>query len=134
MDDDYSFEPFTVVAGRHYRFVKVLRNGRSPYDKFENGLTQKPEKSALASIFNIMGRLAPGVMLPQKLFRHIEPNEDGDRTDIYEFKKNNLRVYVAIVEPSVVILLGGYKKDQDKDVERVFRQFNQMPNPDDEQK
>ncbi|MDL2255184.1 hypothetical protein LJC38_01185 [Parabacteroides sp. OttesenSCG-928-K15] len=36
----------------------------------------------------------------------------------YEFKSGSLRLYVIKEDPNVVIVLGGYKTDQKKDIKR----------------
>lgn len=128
MDKEFSFERFTAIVNPDFRFYKVKINNKSFFDEFEKGLTQKSDKTSLASIYNLMSRLRKNQKLPSPLFRHIKPNNKGDRDDIYEFKKNNVRVYAALLPNGVFVLLGGLKKNQDADIAKVFKHFNQMPN------
>ncbi|MBR3711302.1 MAG: hypothetical protein IKM99_10155 [Bacteroidales bacterium] len=45
--------------------------------------------------------------------------KDGDRVVGLEFKKNDLRVYCLKLEPNVVVIMGGYKKNQNKDLNTI---------------
>jgi hypothetical protein len=64
--------------------------------------------------------------LPPTKFRHIVGGK-YDRKDVYEFKSKHLRVYTLKVQPDFYIVLGGYKKGQEKDIAKIFNQFNQLP-------
>lgn len=128
MEEEFSFERFTAIVNPDFKFYKVKINNKSFFDEFEKGLTQKSDKTSLASVYNLMSRLRNNHKLPSQLFRHIKPNSKGDRDDIYEFKKNNVRVYAALLPNGVFVLLGGFKKNQDADIAKVFKHFNQMPN------
>ncbi len=114
------------IQNPDYTFYEALKNDKSFFDEFVKEIRQAADKTSLAAIFNLMARLRKSSMLPYKLFHRIGPNNKGDREDIYEFKKNNLRVYVALLPNDVVVLLGGFKKNQDGDIEKVFRHFNQF--------
>lgn len=52
--------------------------------------------------------------LPKTKFRQI--NVSPPRTDVFEFKKNNLRIYVILQKPDVYVVMGGYKNTQKQDV------------------
>lgn len=123
--DEYKLKKLNV-QNPDYTFYEAWKNDRSFFDEFIKEVRQPADKTSLAAIFNLMTRLRKNTMLPHKLFHHIGPNNKGDREDIYEFKKNSLRVYVAMLSDDVVVLLGGFKKNQDGDIEKVFRHFNQM--------
>ncbi len=51
--------------------------------------------------------------LPNTKFRQIV---NVKRPDVFEFKKNKLRIYIVFQEPSVYIVMGGYKNTQRKDI------------------
>lgn len=114
------------IQNPDYTFYEAWKNDKSFFDEFVKDVCQAADKTSLAAIYNLMTRLRKNSMLPYKLFHHIGPNNKGDREDIYEFKKNNIRVYVALLPDDVVVLLGGFKKNQDGDIEKVFRHFNQL--------
>ena len=42
----------------------------------------------------------------------------------YEFKKDDLRVYCVKKEPNVIVILGGYKKNQEQDIDKFIRLIN----------
>lgn len=127
LEDEYSFEDFEVVRNRNkYTFKKVYKNGKSFFDEFVDGLTQAPDKAALASIYNLMENFDKDKKLPYSLFHPVKKNDKKDRDDVYEFKKNKVRVYVVLGEDNVIILLGGFKSTQDKDIKKVYRHFNGM--------
>lgn len=49
-------------------------------------------------------------------FRQIK---DVGRKDVFEFKKDLLRVYVIKQSPNMIIVLGGYKRNQIDDIRRL---------------
>lgn len=52
-------------------------------------------------------------LLKKDKFRQIK---DAGRDDIFEFKKESLRVYVLKKKPNMYIILGGLKNNQTKDI------------------
>lgn len=42
----------------------------------------------------------------------------------YEFKKNDIRVYVILERPDVFVILGAYKSNQDLDIKKIDKLFN----------
>ena len=57
-------------------------------------------------------------------FNHIE---DAIRSDIYEFKKDRLRVYVIKQKPNFYIILGGFKGSQKKDIKLLKSMIKDFP-------
>lgn len=76
----------------------------------------KKERLAIGHIISYMDSISDRILLPQKKFRHIESSV---RDDIYEFKYDPYRVYVIKQKPDMYIVLGGYKKNQSKDILRL---------------
>ena len=77
----------------------------------------------MADIFQYMDIFNPHILLPKTKFRHIEGSECKN---LYEFKKNDIRVYVIMNKPSVFLILGAYKgtKKQDfKKIDKLFKDF-----------
>ena len=58
--------------------------------------------------------------LPSTIFNHIQ---NCSIPNLYEFKKKDIRIYVILKEPSVFIVLGGYKGKQRQDIDQVIRLF-----------
>ena len=66
----------------------------------------------LSGIIALMDKFG-SCMLPNTKYRKIQGT---GRDDLFEFKKNNIRVYVLKKEPSVFVVLGGYKTKQKSDI------------------
>lgn len=45
------------------------------------------------------------------------------RDDVYEFKKDDIRIYVIKKYPSIFVILGAYKGTQDKNISRINKLF-----------
>ena len=56
--------------------------------------------------------------LPKEKFNSIKHDKNAIG---YEFKKKDLRVYCLKPASNVVVVFGGYKKNQEKDVKRLQR-------------
>lgn len=58
-------------------------------------------------------------LLPKTKFRHLT-RKKNDSKNLYEFKKDNIRVYVQFIRPNFIVILGGRKKNQDKDISKAM--------------
>ena len=67
------------------------------------------------------------IKLPKEKFRHIEPSNNKERNDLFEFKEKSLRVYVILQFPSIYIIRGGWKKEQLKDISKLKRDTKDFP-------
>ncbi len=56
---------------------------------------------------------ADGNILPQAKFKQIQ---DAAQSNMYEFRSKHLRVYVLLLENGKIVILGGYKVTQKKDI------------------
>ncbi len=124
--EEFSYLPVDFVNNPLFKFYKVMVKGKSPFDEFVGQLTQKKDLDNFASIVALMDMFS-NRPLPKTMFNHII-GDGRDRNDIYEFKKNNLRVYVMLQKPNVFLLLGGFKTGQKQDVKRLFKLYNTLPN------
>jgi hypothetical protein len=113
------------VNNPYFRFYLLYKNGKNYFEEFVDSLKQKSDKDELAKILALMDCVNNN-NLPASKYRHITGGR-YDRQDVYEFKSKHLRVYAIKVEPSYYIVLGGYKKGQEKDIAKVFKHFNQLP-------
>lgn len=106
-------------------FYKMEIDGECPFDKFTEDVERVAiDKKHLVSIYAMMDTFNPNLRYPKTKLNHINSNIRGD---IYEFKKDNLRVYVLLQKPNVLIVMGGYKIDQKQDVKRVDRLIKELP-------
>ncbi len=114
-----------LVNNPKYHFYRLLINGECLFDKFyEEVQCIKDDMKSMAAIINLMDRFSEHLQLPNAKFRHIE---NMDRSDVFEFKKKTIRVYVVLQKPNVYIVMGGYKKEQDKDIRRLKQRLKGFP-------
>lgn len=71
-----------------------------------------------------MDGICDQIRYPSSKFNHIE---DNNRSDIFEFKKDRLRVYVLKQKPNFFIILGGYKDRQKKDIKILKSKIKDFP-------
>ena len=102
-------------------FYKIYRNGKCQFDDFCKEVSKNSvEEKQLRIIFTYMNLLAErDPKLPPNKFNSIK---DNNKVIGYEFKSNNLRVYVVKQEPNVFVILGGHKTSQKEDI----KQFKKM--------
>jgi len=122
---DFYLTRLDDVENPKFMFYLLYCNGRNFYEEFVASLKQKSDRDELDSIRALMDKVDNN-NLPKSKFRHIK-GVKRDRKDVYEFKSKHIRVYAIKKEPDIYILLGGYKKGQDADIEKVFRYFNNLP-------
>lgn len=123
--DEFSKKSMDYVRNPRYHFYEILINGKSPYKEFTESLNQKKDKKAIEALHAIMDRFGD-TLLNSTIVNHISGGK-YDRKDVYEFKKNNIRIYFILQRPDVMILLGGFKVNQVNDIATIFRKFNSLP-------
>lgn len=117
--NEYETRPFPLVNNDYYLFREVAVNGKYLFSEFIRQLTSADRKH-FEAIIAYMDMFSPQLLLPKTKFNHIESSVS---TSFYEFKKNNLRVYVAKIRPNMFVLLGGYKSTQKRDIKSLNRLF-----------
>lgn len=124
---NFQKKPYEEIENSKYDFYTLYRDGKCEYEEFVISLSQKSELEELQKIKAIMDKV-DGNNLPKTKYRHISSGKRSDRrNDIYEFKSKHLRIYAIKGIGDYYLILGGYKKTQDKDIEKVFRKFNEVP-------
>ena len=71
-----------------------------------------------------MDGITDQIRYPKTKFNHIE---DERRSDIFEFKKDRLRVYVIKQKPNFFVVIGGYKGTQKKDINVLKSKIKDFP-------
>lgn len=96
----------------------TLHQGKScQFDEFVEEVGKVPiYKKELAKLIRWMEAYGTTEGFPSKYFGQIK---DVGSKDVYEFRDKALRIYVRVVSPDVIIILGGYKKNQKLDIERL---------------
>ena len=99
-------------------FFKLIKDNVCWFDKFYEEQMKDPKyASELRSILTTMDFMAEtNLMLPSTKFNSIK---QGKKVIGHEFKKNELRVYCIKPNSNVVVVFGGYKKNQVKDIKRL---------------
>jgi putative component of toxin-antitoxin plasmid stabilization module len=106
------------------QFYELELDGKRLFSEFIEDLTDAKDKKTFIAIATIMDNFSFNQKLPDKLFKQIK---SIGRKDVYEFKKANLRVYVIMQKPNMFIILGGYKTNQQKDIEKIDRYTKRLP-------
>jgi|SRR6056297_4078965 len=89
------------------------------FDEFENDIENKGQyEQELYSIYSLMEDVANNKLLPKQKFRDITINKK-DSLKEYEFKSKHLRVYAIKTKEGKVIILGGYKNNQKRDIKKL---------------
>ena len=120
MANKYELRKFEPVNNKTYQFQEVSVNGKYLFQEFVENLKDQRDIKKLMNIYSYMDMLSAS-MLPKSKFRHIEGLK---RNDVYEFKKDDIRVYVIMQRPSVFVVLGAYKGTQNKDIKRIDKLFD----------
>lgn len=119
----FAVENYEPVYGEKLIFYKLSVDNIFLIDEFENKLTIR-ERKWFTNILAYMEDMANyDRLLPDTKFRNIK---DLDRDDVFEFKKEQLRIYVLKQTPNVIIILGGYKTKQKKDITKISRIINEL--------
>lgn len=124
---DYYLTPMEDVINPKFSFYLLYRDGKSFFVDFVDSLKQKSDLAELDKVWALMDKVDNN-NLPVTKFRHINSgSRSGRRNDIYEFKSKHLRVYVIKKSPDFYVVLAGFKKNQEKDVAKIFRYFDDLP-------
>lgn len=117
----FAVEKLEAVRGNgKVLFFKLVKDGVCWFDDFyEEQNKDAKHASELRSILTLMDYMAEtDARLPKEKFNSIK---HGKNAIGYEFKKKDLRVYCLKPASNVVVVFGGYKKNQEKDVKRLQR-------------
>lgn len=122
---EYMTVPYEDVHNPQYKFYKLHIDGVCQFDEFLMQLEKnKSDKKLFFYIIQYMDGITDQNRFPKTKFNHIE---DNDRSDIFEFKKDHLRVYVIKQKPNMFIVLGGYKNSQKKDIRTLKSKVKDFP-------
>lgn len=123
---EYSTKLFDLTNNPNYTYYRLFVDGKCEFDDFLQEVNKNvADKKNMNAIIAYMDSLS-AQLLPSIIYNHIE---SGERHDLYEFKKKNLRVYVIDQRPNIYIVMGGYKSTQKKkDIPRLIRKTKDFPN------
>ena len=104
------------VTGR-FPFYKLIKNGKCQFDEFIDQLEKFGNMDTdIEAIFNIINRKANGHDVPPTMFKQLHGNEN---VKDFEVRKGAIRIYVAKYLNGYLIILGGLKPDQDRDIDKM---------------
>nr|DAT55073.1 MAG TPA: HigB, HigA-Antitoxin complex, TOXIN.65A [Caudoviricetes sp.] len=123
---EYSTKLFDLTNNPNYTYYRLFVDGKCEFDDFLQEVNKNvADKKNMNAIIAYMDSLS-AQLLPSIIYNHIE---SGERHNLYEFKKKNLRVYVIDQRPNIYIVMGGYKSTQKKkDIPRLIRKTKDFPN------
>lgn len=117
----FALEKIDLIKGKQV-FNKLLVDGVAPFDRFTEELEEQ-YKNELGAIYYLMEEVANLQSLPKTKFRELK----GGKGDVkeYEFKSKHLRVYAIHQKNGKIVVMGGYKNSQDKDIS-AFRSLKKQ--------
>lgn len=128
----FALEKIDAVNGRQ-DFQKLVINDKCLFDEFENEIRERDRyTNELAMVYQYMQYVADCRTLPKTKFRDITP--DNEKVKEYEFKTKHLRIYAIKKANGKIIIMGGFKNNQSKDIRKfqsIKKQYleslNEMP-------
>lgn len=108
-----------IKYGGILSFYKISMNGVCQFDEFCEEVTKTSEgKRKMNKIYTRMNYMAENnSSLPQTKFNSIKNKQ---KVFAYEFKEQDIRIYVLKKDPNVYIICGGYKKNQGADISTLL--------------
>jgi hypothetical protein len=117
----FALKKIEAINGRQ-TFFQLEINGVGQLDEYEKEVIGR-YKSDFKSILSLMQMVANNKLLSKLKFRNVTP--DKEMVAEYEFKWGDLRVYAIATFGGKIIVLGGFKNQQDKDYRR-FRSLKKQ--------
>lgn len=121
---EYKTEILKLVNNPNYTYYKLYVDGKCNFDEFYNEVARNvADMKSMTAIIAYMDSLS-AQMLPSTIYNYIH---DNGRSDLYEFKKKNLRVYVIDQRPNIYVVMGGYKGSQKRDIANFKEKVKEFP-------
>ena len=115
---NFAFRELEGIDGIQ-KFCKLVIDEECQFDIYEDEINKnKKLSSQLGALYQAMQWVADLRSLPDTKFKDITPNKETVKE--FEFKSKDLRIYAIKIEDGKLILIGGYKNKQNKDL-RQFR-------------
>ena len=121
---EYETEILKLVNNPNYTFYKLHVDGKCNFDEFYEEVAHNvADMKSMAAIIAYMDSLS-AQLLPSTIYNYIH---DKARTDLYEFKKKNLWIYVIDQRPNIYVVMGGYKGNQKRDIANLKEKVKDFP-------
>lgn len=123
---NYTVKEIDIVRNTNgITFYKMLFDDKCLFDDFVEATNSvKADKEHFASMVAWLDCYSPHLLMPRTRINHID---DVGRSDVIEFKKDNLRIYAIAQKPNIFVILGGYKTDQKKDIKHIKNLIKNLP-------
>ena len=102
-------------------FYKLEIDGNCEFDEFCDLLERKRRLSKLKSIYAIMECVSNMIRLPATKYKELMGRPEADNVKEYEIKKDAYRVYLFKDDMGNIIVFGGVKGNQNRDLSRFRR-------------
>lgn len=122
----YSTKKIDIIHNTNgITFYKLLFEGKCLFDEFVEKINLVDiDKKHFISLVAWLENYSPTLFMPSTKIEHIH---QVGRSDVFEFKKDNLRVYAILQNPNVFVILGGYKTEQKNDIKHIKSLLKQVP-------
>ena len=115
----FALHRIEAVKGKQ-SFFHLEIDGRSEFKSFCENLESNPQyRSEILRLFSIMDLVSNLRLLPDTKVKDITPKKELIKE--YEFKSRNLRVYAFKTDDGKIIVSGGFKTDQKRDLAHFRR-------------
>lgn len=123
---EYTVQKIDIIHNENgITFYKMLFDDKCLFDEFVNAVNSvNADKGHFISLVKWLDCYSPNLYMPKTKIQHIE---DVGRKDIFEFKKDNLRIYAILQKPNVFVILGGYKNNQKNDIKHIKKLMSELP-------
>lgn len=113
----YSLNKIEGIEGKQ-NIYKLHIDESCMFDEFEEEIESKGQyEEELYAIYSLMEDVADNKLLPKEKFRDITISKK-EKFKEYEFKSKHLRVYAIKAPDGKVVIMGGYKNRQKKDIKK----------------
>jgi len=113
----YTLTQIEAIEGKQI-FYKLEINGYCQFDEYESKIgTNARYMDELFSIYGTMEDVANNKLVPKEKFKDITLSSK-DPIKEYEFKSKHLRVYAIKCDDGKIIILGGKKNKQKREIKR----------------
>jgi len=110
---EFTLKRIDTVKGKQ-KFDQLEINGNGQLDAFEEALKGTHFEPELNTLFVYMEYVANNRTLPSTKFRDITPAKEQIKE--YGFKSKHLRIYVIQQRDGKIVVPGGLKSTQEKDI------------------
>lgn len=121
----FTFERIKAVKGPQ-EFDELFIDGIGQLETFKKELEHTQYQGELETIYSYMDLVASNQSVPKKKFKQL--NTAKGQSKEFEFRTDNLRVYVIKKPNGKIVVLGGLKSNQEKDLRRFRSLKKQIEN------